>query len=81
MAGQKAPTELGITAVDKHTLKVELSHPLPYFKSLVVAPIFSPLNQKQSKNTEKTMEQLPIKLSITDHLSLKIGPDRTKNGT
>lgn len=46
MAGQKAPTELGITAVDKHTLKVELSHPLPYFKSLVVAPIFSPLNQK-----------------------------------
>ncbi len=46
MAGKKAPTELGVSAVSDHTLKVELEKPLPYFRSLVVAPIFSPLDQK-----------------------------------
>ena len=44
--GKKDPEELGVEAVDDHTLKVQLEKPVPYFKSMTVFITFMPLNQK-----------------------------------
>lgn len=37
--------DLGVTAVDEHTLKVELEAPVPYFLSLMYFPTFYPVNE------------------------------------
>lgn len=37
--------DLGVTAVDKDTLKVELEVPVPYFLSLMYFPTFYPVNE------------------------------------
>lgn len=37
---------LGVTAVDEHTLVVELSNPVPYFIDLMSFPSFFPANEK-----------------------------------
>ncbi|SDZ25428.1 peptide ABC transporter substrate-binding protein [Bacillus sp. 166amftsu] len=39
-------TELGVKAIDAHTLEVELDNPVPYFVDLTVYPVFYPLNEK-----------------------------------
>lgn len=44
--GKVAPSELGVYAVDDHTLKVQLERKIPYFKLLTITSIFSPLDQK-----------------------------------
>lgn len=44
--GQVAPDQLGVVALDKHTLQVTLENKIPYFESLTTAPIFAPLNEK-----------------------------------
>ncbi|WP_082234651.1 peptide ABC transporter substrate-binding protein [Halobacillus massiliensis] len=44
--GDKPIEELGVTAEDDHTLKVELEKPTPYFESLVTFGTFLPLNEK-----------------------------------
>lgn len=46
MAGQKSPKELGIKALNAHTLQVKLENQIPYFRSLLATPIFFPLNEK-----------------------------------
>ena len=46
IAGSKPVTDLGITAVDDKTLKVELNVPVSYFLSLMYFPTFYPMNQK-----------------------------------
>ena len=46
IAGNKPVTDLGITAVDDKTLKVELNVPVSYFLSLMYFPTFYPMNQK-----------------------------------
>lgn len=45
-AGKKKVDELGVKAVDDHTLKIELNEAKPYFTSLLVFPTFFPQNQK-----------------------------------
>ena len=45
IAGEKDKSELGVTAVDEKTLKVELNVPVPYFLSLMYFPTFYPVNQ------------------------------------
>ncbi|MBD0967214.1 peptide ABC transporter substrate-binding protein [Lactobacillus crispatus] len=45
--GKKKPNPLGATAVNTHTLKVELDYPMPYFNKMMLLPIFFP----QSTNT------------------------------
>lgn len=46
MAKQAAPQTLGVQALDAHTLKVTLAHAVPYFNTMMVNPVFYPLNQK-----------------------------------
>lgn len=50
-AGEKPLEELGVTAVDDKTLKVELDVPVPYFESLMAFPTFYPVNQEFFEKT------------------------------
>ncbi len=45
IAGEKPVTDLGVTAVDANTLKVELNVPVSYFLSLMYFPTFYPINR------------------------------------
>jgi oligopeptide transport system substrate-binding protein len=45
VAGEKEPSELGVEAVDDHTLKVTLTSPLPYFASMVTHATTFPTHQ------------------------------------
>ena len=45
MSGEKPITELGITAVDDKTLKVELDYPVPFFDQLAAFPPFYPIRE------------------------------------
>lgn len=44
--GEKAASELGITAVDSKTLKIELDYPVPFFDQLVSFPVYYPINEE-----------------------------------
>ena len=46
IAGKKDKTELGVTAVDDKTLKVELDAPVSYFLSLMYFPTYYPVDEK-----------------------------------
>lgn len=41
----QAPETLGITAIDDFTLEVQLEYASPYFKNMLISPIFYPLNE------------------------------------
>jgi len=45
IAGEKPVTDLGVTAVDEKTLKVELNVPVSYFDSLLYFPTYYPVNR------------------------------------
>ncbi|QDR64626.1 peptide ABC transporter substrate-binding protein [Mammaliicoccus sciuri] len=45
-SGDKKPEELGVKAVDDHTLEFELTKSLPYYKELLSFGTFMPQNQK-----------------------------------
>ena len=45
MSGEKPITELGITAVDDKTIKVELDYPVPFFDQLAAFPPFYPIRE------------------------------------
>ena len=50
ISGKKPPEELGIKAIDEHTLEVKLEQPLPYFKDMIASSnCFYPLHQKTVK--------------------------------
>lgn len=44
--GEMEPSELGVEAVDEHTLEVSLEKQTPYFESLTTFPTFYPLNEE-----------------------------------
>ncbi|KRM23906.1 bacterial extracellular solute-binding s, 5 Middle family protein [Latilactobacillus graminis DSM 20719] len=44
--GEMAPDQLGVRAVDDHTLAVSLSTPVAYMKTLMAYPLFAPQDQK-----------------------------------
>ncbi len=46
IAGEKDKSELGVTAVDEHTLEVQLNVPVSYFLSLMYFPTFYPVNEE-----------------------------------
>ena len=43
ISGKKKPSELGVKAIDDHTLEVMLSEPVPYFFKLLIHPSMSPV--------------------------------------
>lgn len=45
VVGEIDPSELGVEAVDDHTLKVTLTQPLPYFPNMTVLPTLFPAHQ------------------------------------
>ncbi len=45
-AGEMPAEDLGVTAVDDKTLKVELDVPVPFFESLMAFPTFYPVNEE-----------------------------------
>ena len=45
-AGKKPVNSLGVKALDKHTLQVDLEKPVPYFNTLLTSPTFFPQNKK-----------------------------------
>ena len=51
ICGEMAPEELGVSAVDSKTLKVEIDHPVTYFLNLMTFPSFCPINEAYA--TEK----------------------------
>ncbi len=53
IAGKKPVTDLGITAVDENTLKVELNVPVSYFLSLMYFPTFYPVNRSFYESLDK----------------------------
>lgn len=46
IAGEKDKSELGVTAVDEHTLEVQLNVPVSYFLSLMYFPTYYPVNEE-----------------------------------
>ncbi|MCO6541178.1 MAG: peptide ABC transporter substrate-binding protein [Lactobacillus sp.] len=45
-AGKKPVNSLGVKALDKYTLQVNLEKPIPYFNELITSPTFFPQNPK-----------------------------------
>ena len=45
IGGELSIEELGVSAVDSKTLKVELDHPVSYFLNLMTFPSFCPINE------------------------------------
>lgn len=45
ISGELSIEELGVSAVDSKTLKVELDHPVSYFLNLMTFPSFCPINE------------------------------------
>ena len=46
---EMSPDQLGVKAIDDHTLEVELDNSIPYLVDLMVYPIFYPVNEKYVK--------------------------------
>lgn len=59
---KKQVDELGVKAIDKHTLEVQLEVPIPYIKSILSYSVFFPKNQKfnekQGKKYAKSSDNL-----------------------
>lgn len=59
IAGEKDKSELGVTAVDDKTLKVELNAPVSYFLSLMYFPTYYPVNEKFFESCADTFGTSP----------------------
>lgn len=59
IAGEKDKSELGVTAVDDHTLQVELNVPVSYFLSLMYFPTYYPVNQAFFESCKDTFATSP----------------------
>ncbi|WP_426450710.1 peptide ABC transporter substrate-binding protein [Staphylococcus xylosus] len=68
--GKKDVDELGVKAVDDHTLKVELTKPIPYINEMLAFATFMPQNEKAVKKAgqqygttaDKTVYNGPFKV-------------------
>lgn len=64
----RKPEELGVKAIDDHTLQLTLNQELPYYKELLTFGTFMPLNEKFVKSKAVSMERLLIRRYIVDRL-------------
>ena len=62
--GKKKPDTLGVKAINKHKIKIELTKPIPYIKELLAFGTFMPVNPKIVKNMVKDMELHQTKLYL-----------------
>lgn len=53
--GKVSLDQIGIKALDKKTLQVELQYPIPYFLELTALPIYFPVSQKIDQTDSKTV--------------------------
>ncbi len=60
--GKATPDQLGVTAVDAHTLKIQLDKPLPWFVNLTANFAFFPV---QKANVESLDKPLPWFVNLT----------------
>ncbi|MFL9486163.1 peptide ABC transporter substrate-binding protein [Staphylococcus sp. KUGN1] len=68
--GKKPVKDLGIKAIDKYTLKIDLEKPIPYINQLLALNTFAPQNEKVAKrygnkygtNAEKAVYNGPFKV-------------------
>lgn len=51
--GKMSPDKLGVKALDKHTLQIELTKPLPYFDQMLAFGTYMPQNEKVAKKYGK----------------------------
>ena len=59
----KGREDLGVKAIDSSTLEVHLSHPIPYFLSLIATPAFLPIPTKSlHKKGKKVVSNGPFQL-------------------
>ncbi|MCP3032177.1 peptide ABC transporter substrate-binding protein [Halobacillus sp. A1] len=73
--GEAELDELGATAVDDHTLEVNLEQPVPYFESMTVFGTFMPLNESFVEEhgddfgteAEYTLSNGPFEMTSWDH--------------
>lgn len=74
--GKMNPKELGIKALDKHTVQITLVKPIAYFKNLMAYPLFGPQNQK-------VVEKYGDKYATKSQYMVYSGPFKIKkwNGT
>jgi len=56
-AGELPLEQLGVKALDKRTLQLDLEYPTPYILELLAAPFFSPVNQKVDEANPKWAEK------------------------
>ncbi|OBT13438.1 oligopeptide ABC transporter substrate-binding protein OppA [Vibrio sp. UCD-FRSSP16_10] len=47
--GKQAPEQLGVTAIDAHTLRFNLDKPVPYFLAMLVHTVMMPVHQASIK--------------------------------
>lgn len=74
LEGKKEPTELGVKAIDDHTLEIQLEQPVPYFQSVLTFPTLFPQKrdyvEKQGKQYAQDSNHLlyngPFKLAEWD---------------
>jgi oligopeptide transport system substrate-binding protein len=53
--GKVTVDQIGVKALDQHTLQVELQYPIPYFLELTALPIYFPVSQKIDQAGDKTV--------------------------
>ncbi|TPR17538.1 peptide ABC transporter substrate-binding protein [Apilactobacillus timberlakei] len=71
-AGNMSPNKLGIKAIDKHTVQINLNKPVAYFKTLMAYPLFGP----QSK---KTVQKYGSKYGTNSKYMVYSGPFKIVN--
>lgn len=72
--GKRGPEELGIKALDEHTLEIQLEKPVPYFQSVLTFPTLFPqkreyVNQKgatYAQDSDHLLYNGPFKLTHWD---------------
>jgi oligopeptide transport system substrate-binding protein len=55
IAGRRAVTELGVTALDESSIRIELEHPAPFVLQVLSQPISAPLHRGVATNSGVSM--------------------------
>ncbi|BEI49076.1 peptide ABC transporter substrate-binding protein [Lactiplantibacillus plantarum] len=70
-AGHKSVKSLGVTAVNKHTLKVTLSHAMPYLSKMLTMPAFFPQDHQVVSKYGKDYGTTSTKMAYNGPFAVK----------